>query len=776
MFDQIRHSLRSLLARPGFTVFATLALGLGIGANCALFTVLDSLLFRPLPYARPDEIVEVSGALTSAAVEELSKADSFAGVTTFIPRNFPVRGERGGVQRVYGVRATANLFRVLGVDALIGRTLAPEDATLPVVVLGYDYWRRISGKPEMIGQTIDIAEDTRRTVIGVLPADFTLQVRDANLFVPVGSMEGGRTLARLASGVSPRQAGQQAAAIVHAVDERSADTIRVIPIAQAFRPGAAGTVWLFQAAVGLVLLITCANLANLLLVHGAARHREFAIRAALGAGRARLFGQLMTENLIVALGGGAVGLVLTAWSLDWIGSSLPANVSRMLRGADGLSIDGRVVAFTFGLSVLTMALFGLAPAARALRFDLMSSLRSGSYAASTGRGRLGSLLVAAEVGIALMLLIGSGLMLKNLLDLYNRDLGFDGRGVLRTAIELPRSRYPTPERRMQAFGQFLERVGALGGVESAAIVGPQLFPFGGPRIGGAVFGIEGLPDAEPRAEFYYATPDYLGTLRIPLLKGRWFTARDTAGSMPVAVVSDVVAWRYWPGGDALGGQIRLNPREPSSATIVGIVGNVRNPVGVDFTPVIYRPLGQTEASGGTIMIRTASGTDVLALGPTVFRQILAADPNAVEFRAAELTAVVADYVSPQRFATSLFGIFSGFGLLLAAVGIFAVTRHWVSLRIPEIGIRMALGAGRFEVLRFVLARAVASAAVGVVFGIGGAIALQRVIGSQLHGIDRLDPAVFAAVAALVALVSIASALLPAIRASRVEPVIALRQE
>ncbi len=777
VIDSIRRSLRSLRARPHFAAFAIIALGLGIGANCALFAVLNSLLMRPLPYADAHQIVEISGPIAAEAIQEFNRAGSFNGVAAFGSSIFQIAGEQGP-KRLYGLRVSGNLFQVLGVKPALGRILTAADSDEPVLLLSYQYWRQISGEPEILGRSVTIIEDRERAVVGVLPADFTLQVRDANIFVP-GRVTQGRVIARLKPGVSTQQAEEEAAAIVRNLERGSASRdarIRVIPVSEAFRPRDAANIWLFQGAVAIVLLITCANLANLLLVNGAARRREFAIRAAIGASRRRVFTQLLTENVILALAGGCLGLVLAHWSLDVINTILPANITRVLRGAEGLSIDVRVVAFTFVLSLFTVLLFGIAPAASALRFDLISSLRDSSRGSSAGRQRFGRILVAAEVALALMLLVTAGLTLKNLMRLYNQDLGFVADRVLRTAIDLPRSRYTSPEKRIQAFDEFLNRVERLPGVESAAIVGPQLFPFGGPAIGGSVFRIIDRPEAEPRAEFYYASPDYFRTLRIPLLKGRLLTDGDTALSIPVALVSDVVATRYWQAEDPIGRRIRQNPRDPSSpvAVVVGVVGNVRNPVGADFTPIIYRPLAQTETASGTVMVRSAG--EPLWVATAVRREILAADPNAAEYPAAHLAIAVKDYVSPQRFATSLFGMFAIVGVLLAAIGIYAVTRHWVSARVPEIGIRMALGANGAQVLGHVLKQATVSAAVGVLVGVGGALALQRVIASQLHDVHPVDPGVFASVAALIGLVSIASALAPAIRAARVDPVVALRQE
>ena len=763
-------SFRILRTQPGFTAIIVLALGLGIGANCALFTVVNSLLLRPLPYQNAHELVEITSPPRVFPLNELKAAASWSGVAAFMSRGFTVTGQ-DSIKNVYGFRVSANLFHVLGVRAAVGRIFQSGETDQPVALLGYDYWRRTGGDPQIIGQALDIGGESR-TIIGVLPADFTLQVRDGNIFIPY-RLEEGRIVARLNAGILPAQAEAEVTAILDAINppSRRPGNARpqVTPLREAFRSSDGATVWLLQAAVALVLLITCANVGNLLLVRSSARRREFAIRTAIGAGRRQLFSQLMMENLLLAFMGGAVGLLFANWSLSFVGAQLPANIARRLQGAEALSMDLRVLAFAAGLSLLTLLLFGLAPAVDSLRFDLVNSLRDASKGGTPRRQRFGQTLVIAEVALALMLLISAGLMLKSLLGLQRQNLGFSPENVLQAFIYAP-----TPGGTSLAY--IAERIQALPGVETMGVVGPQLYPFGGPRVLGSVFEIRGSSETDPRAETYYASPDYFRSVQIPLLKGRVFTAADTKDAAPVAIVSSIVAHRYWGDRDPIGQMIRLSPADPDAPwlTIVGVVGDVRNPVGLDVQPTAYRPIAQTDAGSVTLMIRTSLDSSLLA--EAVRLELRRALPNAPEVRLNNLEIAVRNYISPQRFTTTVIGIFAILGLVLASVGVYGVMRYWVTVRIPEIGIRIALGAKRSDVVLLVLKRAATASAAGVAAGIIGAIALRKVIASQLYGVSPTDPEVVIAVSAFLGAIAITAALVPAISATRIDPISALRHE
>lgn len=774
----LRFALRLLAKSPGFTAVAVGSLALGIAVNTSLFTVVNALLLRPLPYGRPDELVEISQPRRTIPMDELRKARSFQSVGAYLPWGLLVTRD-GSTAQVFGAKVSASLFSLLEVQPAFGRVFGANEEDQPVVIMSYDYWRSTSGDPNIIGKTIRMGE-LDRTVVGVLPADFTLFFRDGQLWIPQRLTQG-RLLARLRPGVSRDQADAETAAIIAGLPPEPGpagrpQTPRVTPLAIAFIPNDAPTVLILQAAVGMVLLITCANVANLLLVRAAARRREFAIRTAIGAGRWQVARQLMAESVLLAAFGGALGLLLAQWSVSFLRVQLPVNLTRILRGADGLSIDARVIAFTAGATLLTALLFGMAPVVGALRFDVMACLRDSARGTIGGRQRFGSLLAAAEIALALMLVTGAGLMLKSLDGLEKQDLGFRADHVLRAAFELPASRYPLPEHRVTVFADILRQVQALPGVEAAGLLAPQFFPFGGPRVTGAPLEIEGQVGLEARAETYVASPDYFRTVRIPLIRGRVFTENDTPDSEPVALISDVVARRYWPQGDPLGRRIRPQPSVPGNpwVKIVGIVGNTRNPVGRGFQPTVYRPWTQNPYQGAIVLVRAAG--DPAALTPEIRRVLRGFDPGAPEFRITSLETAVRSYIGPQRFTASLFGFFATMGLLLAGLGVYGVMRHRVSTRIPEIGVRLALGASPGDVLRMVLAWAGRTAALGAAVGLAGALALQRVIASELYGVSPTDPMVFTGVCLLIVGIALAAAFLPARWASKVDPLVALRHE
>jgi len=774
----LRFALRLLAKSPGFTAATIGSLALGIAVNTSLFTVVNALLLRPLPYRRPDELVEISVPRRTVPLDELRQARSFATVGAYTPANFPVV-EKSGTKLVFGCRVSGAMFSLLDVQPSLGRVFAANEEDQPVVILSHDYWKRTSGDPNIIGRTMRIGEQDR-TVVGVLPANFSLFFRDGQIWMPQRLTQG-RVLGRLRAGVSHEQADAETAAIVAALPPEPGPAgpprrSRVTPLAIAFLPNDAPTVLMLQAAVGMVLLITCANVANLLLVRAAARRREFAIRTAVGAGRWQVARQLIAEVGLLATFGGALGLVLAGWSISFLRVQLPTNLARILRGSEGLSIDGQVILFTAGATLLTALLFGIAPIAGALRFDVMTCLRDSARGTIGGRQRFGSLLAAVEIALALMLLTGAGLIFKSLDGLEKQDLGFRSDHVMRAYFELPGSRYPRPEQRITKFADILRQIQALPGVESAGVLAPQFFPFGGPRVTGSPLEIENKVDLEARAETYVASPDYFRTVRIPLIRGRLFTENDTATSEPVVLVADVVAKRYWPQGDPLGRRIRLQPTAADSpwTTVVGVVGDTRNPVGRGFQPTVYRPWTQNPYPGAIVLIRAAG--DPLALSPDVRRVLQGFDPGAPEFRITSLDLAVRDYITPQRFTASLFGFFATMGLFLAGLGVYGVMRHRVSTRIPEIGVRLALGASPGDVLRQVLSWAIRTAALGSAAGFAGALALRQVIASELYGVSPTDPAVFTGVALLIAAIALVAAWFPARWAAKVDPLVALRHE
>jgi putative ABC transport system permease protein len=763
----VRETLKIFRTQPAYALAVILVLSLCMAANGGLFTVVNGLILRPLPFPESDRLMEVSAPGQEEKLDDIQRARSIESAGAFTPWNYPVTAS-DGIHMAYTLRVTADLIPLLRIQPALGRTLTHAEFGTNVVMLGYDYWRSLGARPDIAGTILTVSNQPY-TIVGVLPQDFFLGVRDAKLIIPDLRTDG-RTIARLRPGVTAVQAQAEISSLV------PGGRAQVLSLARAFYSDDYAPYVLLLATAGFVLLITCANLANLQLVRGLGRQREFAIRAAIGASRARLILQLTQECAPLALAGAACGLFLTRLFHDFILSVLPGNVSRRLIGADALALDWRVIAFISIVGAITVLLFGMLPALSALRFDVMTRLRDAAGGRTRERQRFGQLLVAVEIALALMLLSGAGLAFKSLTRLETHPLGFQPQGVLRAMTDFSATRYPKLEQRAALFAEVERRLGGIPGVKAVGLVAPQVFPFGGPRVRGAHFEIFGSPEREARAEVYAANPAYLESIRLPLLRGRWFTDADTLTSPAVTVLSQVVANRYWSGDECIGRKVRLNSDRPDSiwATVIGVVGDVRNPVSLVWQPTAYRPFAQTPLSGATVMVRAAGG-DPLSLRSAIRRELHGVDPTAPEFRiVSTLDDAVRDYYSPQRFTTVLLAIFGLTGLSLAAGGVYAVMRYWVAARTGEIGIRMALGAQRATVLRLVLSRAAVAASLGVAGGLAGAVALRKVMAAQLIGVSATDPVVLSAVAAVLFAAAVVAAWAPARRASNIDPSEALR--
>ncbi len=766
----MRESLRIFRTEPGFAASVIVVLALCIGANCALFTVVNGLMLRPLPFPESDRLVDVSLPVHQLRLQDLQRARSLALVGEFTPWNYAVTGS-DGIRMAYTLRVTADAIPLLQVRPFLGRALTHSDFDSKVLMLGYDYWRSLGAPPDIAGRTLTL-EGEPYSVAGVLPPEFFLSVRDGKLIVP-NLRSAGRTIARLQPGVTPKQAQAEIASLIPRA------RVEVTPLDRAFYSNDYRPIVLLLATCGFVLLITCGNITNLQLVRGFARQREFAVRAAIGASRGRLVLQCVAESIPLGIAGTALGLWLTRILHDVILGILPQNISRRLSGSDALSLDARVLGFTALLGVATIVLFGLLPTISTLRFDLLRELRSAGRGSSPGRHRFGQALVAIEVALALMLLSGAGLTLKNLLIINRQYLGFKPEGVLRAITDFPVRHFSTPAQKAALLEELDHQLASLPAVAAVGMVAPQAFPFGGPMVTGARFESFGSPETEARAEVYSANPAYIDAIRLPLLRGRWFTAADNASAAPVAVLGEMVARRYWPDGDCLGRRVRLNADRPDSewATIVGIVGDVKNPVADHWQPTAYRPLAQTPSTGPTLLIRTAAAAEPQSLAPAISRVLHALDPAAPEFRlVARLDDAVHDYAGPQRFTTTLLMVFAAIGLALAGAGVYGVMRYWVASRSGEIGIRVALGARRANVLGLILGRASAAAALGIAAGLAGAVALRQVVATQLIGISAVDLIILTGAAFLLFATTMFAAWLPARRAVSIDPSEALRAE
>jgi putative ABC transport system permease protein len=752
MLHDLRFAWRSVRSAPVHALFVVLALTSGIGLNAAFFTIVNALLLRPLPYERPGELVEIETAGSEWPLDAARDSKVFSGMGAYRPQGMEVEGPRG-TKNEFGFRATAGLFTTLGVRAAIGRTFhegEDRQGARPVVILAYDYWRSRSGDPSILGTSL-VVNGVAHEVIGVLPPDFGLFFRDAKLVVPYPLREG-RVIARRAPGVSLAEAS---AAVDRMIPWERPLRRRVIPLEEAFRTNEAPVLLLVQTAVVLVLLITCANIASMTLARSADRSRELAIRSAMGAERWRLLRQPLIESAILAMAGGIAGVGLAAILIRWLGSGIPANLTRVLRGEQGLTIDLSVAAFTFALSAMAMLFCGLGPALASTRPDLMSTLRNTAKGGTRERRRWSQAMVVLEIALSLMLLAGGGLTLKNLHSILNQHPGFDVDHVLRAVIDFPMGSQENPGARNVAIQQVLTGFREIPGVESAGYLYPQFFPYGGPRI---------------RQDHYLADAAYFRTMHIPLLSGRLY--QDTESD--VTVLSRQMARLRFEGANPIGQKLRLRPNDSEQVTVIGIVGDVKNPVAPAPIALSYRPWPPSTPAGGIAMIRVTGDPD--GYRGAIERELRRVNPKAEQVRIARLDEAVAYYVTPQRFVTSVLGIFALMGLSMASAGVYAVTRKWVSGRIPEFGMRRALGAQSRNLFLLVIRQASVCIGLGLAIGLVGTWSLQHSLASLLVGVSPTDPMVLGLVMCLLAIAAVVSAAGPALYAARVDPMAAIRHE
>ena len=809
MLADLRYAVRSLLKTPRFSVVAVLVLALGIGANAAMFSVVYNVLLRPLAYPQPDRLVFVQetslrrGGTDPTApgtyqdwrdqqhvFESIAAAALWGATLTGTARP----------EEVEGLRVSTSLLSVLRVSPVLGRGFLPEDEQAEagrVVVLSHGLWeRRFGGDRSIIGRPITLNGASYR-VIGVMPKEFRFPpfwALKAELWVPLvfppqrRNDRGGRSLrvfARLRDGVSVEQAGAELSTIARRIEQAFPESntdrgARVMPLGEVVAGKIRSALAVLLGAVAFLLLIACANVANLLLGRASGRQKEIALRLALGAGRWRLVRQLLAESVLLSLAGGALGLLLAWWSIHLLTVSI-AEASRFtLPRYQEIGMGAEVLLFAFAVSMATGILFGLVPALQFSRPDLHATLKDGGRGSSrVSRTGLRSLLVVGEIAISLMLLSGAGLMIRSFARLGAVDAGFDPRNVLTMRVVLTGSPHAaTPERRNAFYREILGRVGAIPGVESVSGINHlplagDLWTFG--------FLVEGRPAPSPaeipKAAFRTVFPGYFHTMRIPMLRGRDIDARDDGAAPGVVVINQSLARRYWPNEDALGRRIRLDPDGPWF-TVAGVVKDVEQAdwgatAGSEFyfsqtqNPVdIQRYL--------TLVVRTSG--DPLTLAGAIQSQIWSLDRDLPVGDVASMQQVVERAVWQPRFSTTLLGGFAGLALVLAAIGIYGVMSFDVSRRTQEIGIRMALGAKPGDVMRSVLGGGGKLAAIGTAIGIAGALALTRYLKTLLYEVSTTDPATLTGAAALLGLVALAAVWLPARRATRVDPVVALRSE
>jgi predicted permease len=796
LLQDLRYGVRALRHSPVFAVVAILTLALGIGANTAIFSVVDAVLLRPLPFHQPERLVNLWGSYPASGRTSTSLPDfkdwraqltTLRDVSGFTAAAYNLTG-RGEPERVQGVAATATFFRTFGAKPALGRFFADgedRENAERVVVLGHGLWVRLFGaRPGVLGETV-MLNGVARTVVGVAPEGFRAG-GPAELWVPFNTdadyprrAEFLNVVGRMKPGVTLQQVRGEMEIIRSRLARQYPDTnasirVEVVSFQEdlvgKLRPALAA----FAGAVGLVLLIACTNVASLMLTRAAAREREMAVRMALGAGRGRLVRQMLVESVVMGVAGGAVGLLLAMGGVE----ALRRFDAEILPRFAEVQLDGRVLAFNFVLATLTGVLFGLAPALNAGRRELAGTLRGGGrgVAGAGGTRRLRSVLVTSEVALALMLLVGAGLLIRSFARLQSVDVGIDASHVLTARVSLPNSAYPEAAQQRALFDRVLAPVQAAPGVTAAGLI------TGLPATGGAnylSFDIEGrtpAPDVQQDAQAFSATPGAFAALRIPLRQGRGFGPQDDAAAPRVALVSETAARRFWGKASPVGSRITFDSGDPNGwMTVVGVVGDTRveGPAQAAY-PQVYAPLAQETYPSVYTVVRTAG--DPTALVPVVRAAVRDADPSLPVYDVATMDEWLSRAVAQPRLGTTLLAVFAAVALALAAVGIYGLIAYTVAQRTREIGVRMALGARPGEVLRMVVAEGMRPALAGMVLRVLGAWAASRVIGSLLFGITATDPPAFLAAALFLAGAAALAAYVPARRASRLDPAIALRAE
>jgi putative ABC transport system permease protein len=810
VLHDLRFGARTLRRNPGFAAVAILTLALGIGANAAIFSVINAVLLRPLPWRDSDGAVMIWSRWTAfdktwvaegEVLDYRRRSRTLAEVAAWSDGQVNLTGE-GDPERVAAANVTANVFSTLGVAPMRGRTFAAQE-DLPngpdLVVLGYRLWeRRYAADPSVVGRAIRI-DGRPFQVVGIMPPGFVLPTDFHNpepteLWMPLqidpASTDHGShglyAAGRLAPGATVQQAASELHGIARAMTNEGLypaqmqfDTV-VLSLTEEVVGPVKRALWLLFGAVAFLLLIACANVANLLLARAEGRQREIAVRVALGAGAPRVLRQLLTESLVLTLAATAFGLAL-AWAgvrvLAWWN---PASIPRVAE----VGVDLRVLAFTAAAALFTSVIFGLAPALRALRIDLVDALKDGGQGASSGGGRqrFRNTLVVVEMALAVVLLVGAGLMLRSLWALERVRLGFDPSNVLTMRVALPAAGYEKPEQVVLFYEQLLERVRRLPDVSSAAAV--RSLPLGS-TIGDFGLRVDGYvppPGTNAKGDWQIATDGYIETMGERLVRGRGITAADTTDAQLVALINEEMARRYWAGRDPIGGRFKVGmSAERPWVTVVGIVADVRhNEITGIVKEKFYVPHRQWHKSTGfpirSMTLVVKAGRDPVSLAAPVRRTIRALDANLPVADVRTMEDVVSATLSTPRFTGVLLGLFALLALVLSAIGIYGVLSYVVSRRTREIGIRVAVGAGRGHVLRMVLGSGLALALAGVAIGVIAAAYASRLMRSLLHDVSPGDPLTFAAVATGLCLVAVVASAIPAWRATRVDPVIALKTE
>src|SRR2546425_983017 len=794
LFKDVRYGIRSLLNRPAFTAIAVITLALGIGANTAIFSVVNAVLLRPLAFERPNQLVFIDNpsyllgydrkkpdaALTGKhAVNSLEQAAYY----DFGDANL---SEESEAERAVVMRVTSGFFPLLGVKAALGRVFTEEETRAGsnrLAVISHSLWqRRYHADSGILGQTMKL-NGQLFTIVGVMPAGFEFPIfpSKADLWVPLSGGEDWLStpymvaIGRIKIDFTLKQAQAEmnviSQSISHEPNERPV-IITLVPMHKRFLQDIEAALAILFAAVGCVLLIACVNTTNLLLARAATRAKEIAIRSALGATRWRLVRQWLVESVALAVPGGLLGLLLAQWGIDVLLAISPVYVHR----ADKIRIDGRVLGFTLLVSLVTGVVIGLVPGLQLSKPDLIATLKEGGVKSIAKLApRLRQLLIISEIALALMLLIGAGLLCRSFIKLMQVEKGFDPHQVLTFEMSLPKTKYQAADDRAAFYGQVIARLNAIPGMEAVGGVDSLPVSISGHSILTVLYREDQprvLPDSVQGSE-RIVTADYFRALGIPLLRGRAFTERDQRFASPVAIISERLARKAFPDQDPLGRRLVIAGRKDQTVEIIGVVADVRaHSLTYDAYNEYYLPYTQQtpRALGMALRARTNLGS----LIPAVKQAVHAADPGVAIFNLKPMEQVVAESVSSQRFSTLLLGVFAGLALLLTVIGVYGVMAFVVTERTHEIGIRVALGAQAGDILKLVVRQGMTLAVIGLAVGLAGGFALTRLMTSLLFGVAPTDATTFAIVSALLILVALLACYVPARRAARVDPLVALR--
>ena len=809
LLQDCRYGLRTMGKNLGLTIVVVLSLAIGIGANSAIFSVVDALLLRPLPYPQPQQLANIwlhSPGLgifrdwpsPGQFIDIQNENHSFQEMAIAKLRSYTLTGlERP--ELVDGMRASSSLFPMLGAKPLLGRLLLPEEdkpGKAPVAILSYGLWRRLfNGDPHIVGRgiTLDGGEFTVAGVLTpafrlnseVMPAEGPMDKADIFLPLPLGADaaqsrrdENYNVMVRLKPGVSLEQAQADIDVIAARIREKDRRDrtygMSVIGLEEQVVGDVRRAVLVLLGSVSLVLLIACANVANLLLARAAGRQKEIAVRTALGAGGMRIARQLLTESLVLAVAGGAAGLVIARLTLYVVRAINPGNIPRL----EDIAINRAVLGFTFGISVVTGILFGLAPAWRAMKVDLNGSLKSGGRSGQTAGGlrlarhQLRGLLVTAELALSLMLLVGAGLLIRSFERLESVSPGFTTDHVLSMQVVASRAKYREERTIDQFYQEVAERISHLPGVKAEGVV--SALPFTG-EVGWGRINVEGYqppPGQELQVDLRAASTDYFRAMDIPLVKGRFFSEHDTSDRQAVAIIDAKFAQRFWPQDDPIGKHLWFDDKKP--LLIVGVVGVVKQ-YGLDNEGkiAVYFPVRQAPGNGMFLVARMSS--DETGLADSILGEIRAVDSNTVVYNVRTMEGRLYDSLARQRFSTTMLGAFAAFALLLAAVGVYGVMSYLVAQSTRDIGVRIALGAQAGDIVGLVVRQGMTLGGIGIAGGLIGAILLTRLMSSLLFGVSAQDLMTFSAVVVILGVVAFAATVIPARRATSVDPMVALRE-